>query len=44
MGYAVVAYCGYNVPLQSDIKVKDMSVHLKNFILKERMNYYKFLI
>ena len=35
-GMRSVAYCGYNVPLQSDIKVKDMSVHLKKLYPKRK--------
>ena len=35
-GMRSVAYCGYNLPLQSDIKVKDMSVHLKKLYPKRK--------
>lgn len=35
-GMRSVAYCGYNVPLHSDIKVKNMSKHLRNLYPKRR--------
>jgi len=35
-GMRSVAYCGYNVPLQSNIKVKEMSTHLKQLYPKRK--------
>ena len=38
-----VAYCGYNLPLQSDIKVKEMSKHLKKLYPERKKNLLQVL-